>query len=316
MSETARQKPWRAPCGLCEGVEVSRKRLRHRQEDPSAAWGSGSGKPLTSSRWFRVGGVVFMLLLGGVVAILVWLPENRKKDKVLDVVVKEDAGLEAEKDVKYGIEGAEGVAKSFLAENDPHERLRWVRDGDDVLLRMGAYSKEAREAPGELEKMIGHVSEDGRTVTAFVVAMPSGEVSLLEVVETAEGPKVDWDAYARYSTASWEDLLSGKAEQAVVRVFCEPSSERPEPFGNQAEWTCFRLSSPDLPQAVLGFAEAGSVREVMMKNVILGTPGYRQRFTLEVVRHDGKDEPLFEITPCLAVGWILDERDMEEVWSE
>ena len=141
-------------------------------------------------------------------------------------------------------------------------------------------------------------------------------LELLEVVETEKEPKVDWDAYARYGKASWQYLWSGKAERAVVRVFCEPSSERPAPFANQAEWTGFRLSSPDLPQAALGFVEASIVREVMMKKVVLGTPGYRQRFTLDILQHEGKDEPLFEITRCLAVGWILGERDVEEGWRE
>ena len=285
---------------------MSRKRVRHRREDPDAAW--GSSKPVTSTWLIRLGGVAFLLLLCGIVTILLWPAEVRKADKIL--------ALTAEDNVADDIGKAEAVAKAFLAGGDPQERLRWVRDAEGVRARMDGYPKEAREAPGEIEKMIGHVSEDGRAVTAFAVAMPSGEPRLLEVVETDDGPKVDWDAYARYGTASWEDLLSGKAERAVVRVFCEPSSERPGPFGNQAEWTCFRLSSPDLPQAALGFAQVGSVREAMMKKVIIGTPRYRQRFTLEIVRHDGKDEPLFEITRCLAVGWSLGERDVEEGWQE
>jgi len=287
---------------------MSRKRVRRRKEDPSAAWGSGSGKPLTSSRWFRVGGVAFLLLLCGIVTILLWPAAIRKVDKI--------SAPTAEDEIPDSIGKAESVAKAFLAGADPQERLRWVRDAEGARGRMDGYSKEAREAAGEIEKMIGHVSEGGRTVTSFAVVMPSGDMRLLEVVETEKGPKVDWDAYARYGTASWEDLLSGKAERAVVRVFCEPSSERPEPFGNQAEWTCFRLSSPDLPQAALGFAQVGSVREAMMKKVILSTPRYRQRFTLEISRHEGKDEPLFEITRCLAVGWILGERDVEEDWRE
>lgn len=45
-----------------------------------------------------------------------------------------------------------------------------------------------------------------------------------------------------------------------------------------------------------------SAREAMMKKVILGMPRYRQRFVLEIVRHEGGSEPLFEITRCLAVG--------------
>jgi hypothetical protein len=287
--------------------DVTSQTGKHGQ-DPDGSWGKGSDRQWTSSWRFRAGAAVFLLLLCGIVTILLWPAEVRKVDKI--------SAPTAEDEIRDHIGKAEAVAKAFLAGGDPQERLRWVRDAEGVIGRMDDYSDEARETPAEIEKMIGHVTEDGRTVSAYAVAMPSGEMRLLEVVETDDGPKVDWDAYARYGTASWEDLLSGKAERAVVRVFCEPSSERPEPFGNQAEWTCFRLSSPDLPQAALGFAQVGSVREAMMKKVILGTPRYRQRFTLEILRHEGKDEPLFEITRCLAVGWILGERDVEEDWRE
>ncbi len=41
-----------------------------------------------------------------------------------------------------------------------------------------------------------------------------------------------------------------------------------------------------------------------------------QRFVLEIVRHQGKDEPLFEIRHGMAVGWMLGERPVEETWEE
>lgn len=47
-----------------------------------------------------------------------------------------------------------------------------------------------------------------------------------------------------------------------------------------------------------------------------GTPDYRQCFVLEIVRHDGKEEPLFEITRCMAVGWMLEAREVEKEWME
>lgn len=209
---------------------------------------------------------------------------------------------------------AEAVARAFLKESDPSKRMRWVRNAEEVKARLTEYPEEARAGIGEIEKMLGHQGDGANPITAFVVAFPSGNVRLLEVVGTADGPRVDWDAYARYGTASWEDLWSGKVERAVVRVFCEPSSELSATFEDD-KWTCFRLSSPDLPQTALGFAEVGSVREEIMKKVILGTPNYRQRFVLEIVRREGKDEPHFEITRCLAVGWIQGEHDLEKIWE-
>lgn len=214
-------------------------------------------------------------------------------------------------EIRAGLESAEEVARAFLSEKDPEKRLRWVRDAEAVRGRLGEYQNAARSEPGEIDQVIGH----HETATAFAVTLPSGEVRLLEVVETPEGLKVDWDAYARFGTASWEDLWSGKAQRAVVRVFCEPSTEAPEPFQDREKWTGFRLTSPDLPQVALGFSETGTVRGAMMKKVVLGSPKYRQRFVLEVVRHEGQDEPLFEITECRAVGWIEGDRPVEELWG-
>ena len=207
------------------------------------------------------------------------------------------------------------MARAFLAESDPVKRLQWVRNAEEVESRLGEYPEEARAAVGEIEKVLGHQGDGGHPITAFVVEFPSGNRRLLEVVGMPDGPKVDWDAYARYGTASWENLWSGEVRQAVVRVFCEPATEQPKPFEDQRKWTSFRLSGADLPQAALGFAQAGSVREERMKRVVLATPNYRQRFTLEILRHEGKDEPLFEITRCLAVGWIADDRPVEEQWE-
>ena len=236
-------------------------------------------------------------------------PYNGMQSEMFSVPKDDDDGMREQ------LETAEAVARAFLKEADPSKRLKWVRYAEEVNAQLAEYTEEARAGVGEIQRVLGHQGEGANPVTAFVVAFPSGNVRLLEVVGTADGPLVDWDAYARYGTASWKDLLSGKAERAVVRVFCEPSSERPEPFGDQARWTCFRLSSPDLPQAALAFAEVGSVREGNMKHLILNSTNYRQRFVLEIVRHQGKDEPLFEISGCMAVGWMLGERPVEETWE-
>lgn len=252
-------------------------------------------------------GGCLLLLAGG--ALGIWFLRFKDgSDAVRSIPVASD-------EVRAGLEAAETVARAFLVETDPAKRLQWVCKAEEVKSRVEEYPDEARSEVGEIEKVLGHQTDGGRSVTGFVVAFPSGNLRLLEVIGTPDGPRVDWDAYARHCTASWESLWSGKEERAVVRVFCEPSTERPEPFENQSKWTCFRLSSPDLPQAALGFAATGSVREEKMKQVILGTPNYRQRFTLEIVRHEGKDEPLFEITRCCAVGWILGEHAVAQDWG-
>lgn len=279
--------------------------IGHRRDsNPEAAWEKPSGDGGWSGLGWGLVGIFFLILLLGTAVFL-------------QKSAGDDAGMRSKTadDLRVGLEAAEKVARTFLEETDPAKRLQWVRDADEMKDRLANYPDEARSAVGKIEKTLGHQVAGGRSVTGFVVALPAGNLRLLEVVGTPDGPRVDWDAYARHGTASWEDLWSGKAQRAVVRVFCEPSTERPEPFEDQSKWTCFRMSSPDLPQASLGFAVVGAVREEKMKQVILGTPNYRQRFTLEIVRHEGEDEPLFEITRCLAVGWILAEKDVEDEWN-
>lgn len=274
-------------------------------ESPEVVWGavqkSGAGPDMS---WLIIGCLV-LLVIGG---LTIWISRSGE-----DLPSEAQSGSVVEDDgLLGGLEDAQEVAKAFLEESDPAKRLRWVRNAEEVKDRLAEYQEEARAAVGKIEKVLGHRLDDGRSVTGFVVVFPSGNMRLLEVVGTSEGPRVDWDAYARHGTATWDDLLSGEAKGAVVRVFCEPSSERPAPFADQSKWTCFRLSSPDLPQAVLGFSKVGSPREEMMKRVVLSTPNYRQRFVLEIERHEGEDEPLFEITQCHAVGWIQDEQKPEK----
>lgn len=274
-----------------------------RDSNPESGW----EKPSGDGGWGGLGWVLAGVLVLAVIGTAVFLQKDVDSDGTAQAQVADE--------VEEGIESAGKVARAFLEESDPSKRLRWVRNADHVKQRLAEYSDEARTAVGEIESVLGHQVAGGRSLTGFVVAFPSGNVRLLEVVGTSDGPRVDWDGYARHGTATWEDLCSGKAQRAVVRVFCEPSSERPEPFESQDKWTCFRLSSPDLPQAALGFAQAGNMREKMMKRVVLASPNYRQRFVLEIRRHEGNDEALFEITRCVAVGWIADERPVEERWE-
>jgi hypothetical protein len=262
-------------------------------------------------RWYASEGVIvsFVIISAAAITVFLWLRIDEKRQMSPTI-------LESKDELLTTLEASQKVASSFLSEADPEKRLKWVRNAEEIRTRLSKFSEEAGSAAGEIDRVLGHKVDGGRTMTGFVVAFPTGNLRLLEVVGTPDGPRVDWDAYALYGTATWEDLISGKAERAVVRVFCEPSTERPEPFGDQEKWTGYRMSSPDLPQVTLGFAAVGKVREERMKQVILGAPRYRERFTLEIVRHEGKDEPLFEITRCLAVGWILGERDVEEEWVE
>ena len=240
---------------------------------------------------------LFLLVVVGI-AVAILLPKNEREKE------GESASLAK----------AREVAEAFLAESDPQKRLQWVRNGEEVEEQWERYPDEARSRVGRIQGILGHQVTDGKSMTGFLVKLGSGNERLLEVVGPPEAPKVDWDAYACHSTVDWREVLGGEVKKAEVRVFCEPCAEAPPPFEDQSKWTCFRMRHTDFPGIVLGFAEVGSLREGMMKQIVLGAPNCRQRFVLELTRHsDGG--ALYEITRCLAVGWV-ETADLEAKWDE
>jgi hypothetical protein len=264
-------------------------------------------------------GVVFSLVIVSAAVWYIRFGKNRtgSQPAVTAAKPKVTAALEAPPDtdlLELSYLAADKVARAFLAEPDEEKRLKWVRDPDEVRKRMSTYPEEARSAVGSIQDMLDHNGEGVGALTKFSVSFPSGGTRLLDVVSTYQGSKVDWDAYARYGTAGWTELQSGVAKQAMVRVFCEPCPLPVKPFGKEGEWTCYRIVSPELPQWVLGYVRAGSVDEVKMKKAMQMMPDLRERFVLDVVRHELEGESVFEITKCLAVGWVV-MGDKEE-WVE
>lgn len=100
----------------------------------------------------------------------------------------------------------------------------------------------------------------------------------------------------------------------MVWVTCEPSVDDVAFFENQDQVTRFQLRHPEQPGTTTAFAMTGTLREGMMKQIVLGAPGYRQRFTLEI-EPISKGVVFYKIARCLAVGWMVTE-DLEAKWQE
>ncbi|MCB1095288.1 MAG: hypothetical protein KDN22_06875 [Verrucomicrobiae bacterium] len=217
------------------------------------------------------------------------------------------------------IQSAEEVARAFLEQTDPHSRLDWVRDREVVATHFPLYAEEALSHVPEHTELRGHHMENGLARTAFAVRFESGNFRLLNVVETHEGLRVDWDSYARYCSSSWDDLLSGRSTSAEVRVFVSPGDYHNVPFSDPQSWTCFRFMSPDLPERedVFAYARIGTLREQEMKAAILNAPDFRQHMTLVIDSQEAAGgKRMFEITLVLAVGWVRGDEDIESVWEK
>jgi hypothetical protein len=312
--------------GVRKRVDLDEKDVAGWWGRVNAPWDVGDDEDVAANptgaapgRWRKVMLVIVfvsapILLLVG--AAMVFNAVVSSKGVNLTDVVSQGSDSEA---LEGSILSAEKVARAFLNESDSQKRLQWVRNGKEVAKHLGRYAEEAlSHEPVQLERRGQQVDDDaGLEKTGFAARFASGSFRLLNVVATPEGQRVDWDSYARYCSASWEHLLSGKESSAEVRVFVSPGDYHNGPFSNAAEWTCFRLMSPDLPEGrdVFAYAAIGSSRETQLRRIVLRAAQFRQHMTLQIESREAPGgERLFEITRVLALGWVRGPRDIEDDW--
>ena len=73
----------------------------------------------------------------------------------------------------------------------------------------------------------------------FVAKFEDGSRRLLSIIN---GLKIDRDCFARYTSASWEDLSAAKVPQTEIRVFAKKGSNDLD-YGEHVKWTPYALSS-------------------------------------------------------------------------
>lgn len=200
---------------------------------------------------------------------------------------------------------AEQVARAFISETDVEKRLAYVRDAEVVRTRLDRYAVEARNHPVVELKEMGHSVVDGRPVSAYAARFDNGNYRMLCVVDTDEGAKVDWDSYARYSSATWDEMFSGAVTEAEVRVFVRPGDYQVGQFRDPSRWTCFLIQTPDCERSIYAYARAGSDMAQRMQAMVLSSKNFRQHMTLKLKSHnESHKEGLFVVDDLLAMGWV------------
>ena len=170
------------------------------------------------------------------------------------------------------------VAENFTQAMDPKERLQWCRNQDDVALLLSSFPEQAlKEVPDSIEKM-GEISTgSGLYFHHFAVYFANGDRRLLVLVHTEDGPRVDWETYARHTSESWTDILDGRVNQALVRVFIKPSNYYNYNYSDEEEWASFSITSPDLEETITAYCERNS-----LLGRKLGQVSRNQRVTLRL----------------------------------
>ncbi|MCP5538410.1 MAG: hypothetical protein H7A51_19520 [Akkermansiaceae bacterium] len=208
------------------------------------------------------------------------------------------------------------VANAFLAATDPSERLKMARNWRDVKAHMTSYHAEALNGKtiGLGPVKIGNVG--GITCSSYEVVLASGDMRQLTVVPTEDGMKVDWDAYARYGTATWSQILAGTVKSADVRVRVKPVGHYIFAFRDDTRWRCYLLSSPDVNQSVYAYAKVGSTTHEILKSAATQFDGPGARLTIRISStKEGLKHRQFNLDRVLAIGWVLNKPEkFENTW--
>ena len=194
------------------------------------------------------------------------------------------------------------VAKNFALADTIDERLKWARNPELIKERLSQYPDNARTYPATRVIPIGNTQLNDIQYVTFFAELSNGSRRLLCVVGTPDGPRVDWDAYARYGTASWNDILAGKVTKATVRIFPQPSTYYTKNFQDREQWTAYALASPDLDLPLYGYVKNNTpLHQKFLKAQLSGAR--RAIVDLTITPEDSAHRQV-EITALKTLGWV------------
>jgi hypothetical protein len=199
------------------------------------------------------------------------------------------------------------VAEKFTQAGTTAERLKWVRDPTRMAPIVEAFYGEGglgnREEVVDLKPMKALNTPDV-SYQRFQVKLKGGSSRLLAVIPGADGAKVDFECYARHGSASWPNLLAGKATEAeVVRLTIKPTVHYKHTFSDEDIWRAFMANSPDLADPIYLYARRGSKEEKRLINFKSQRP-VRATLAIRSIK-DSHQQRQFEATAIHGRGWVV-----------
>jgi hypothetical protein len=196
-----------------------------------------------------------------------------------------------------------------------------VRDEEEVgsLFRLGSSSAgevitflkdlETREGPIINSTWLSSMDSGGLLLEGVLVRYqgqekPSERIAFL--TPDADGRwMLDFEGFARLGSPAWDDVLEGRAENAMVRVLIGRDVYYNGPFSDDREWTCYGLASPDVDEIFRAYCKTGSPQAEAVSRLF--SQGEKvSRATLEIRRVKGAEKRQFEITRLLAGEWVVE----------
>lgn len=209
-------------------------------------------------------------------------------------------------------EEALALVQEALAERNPNEVERVIRPGSMTTQQVVDYLAAMKEADGEIKDYfwLSNVDKNGLLLEGVQVVFEKRDRlrsrwAFLTPDEKGLW-KLDFAAFARSVTPSWETLLEQPSGVGVVRVYTGQDRYYNGPFA-EGEWVAYGMGSEDIDVSLYGYCKRGSLQQRAMDLMISAAENSLARATLEVRKIAGADRRQFEITRVLAEDWVMGE---------
>jgi hypothetical protein len=217
------------------------------------------------------------------------------------------------------------MVKQALALRDPAEVERYFRKGSAEPAAVVAYLDGMEALDGAVTGLqwLSSMDANGLLLDGVLVStskdgIPRHRLALLTPDGTGTW-KIDFEAFSRTVTPSWDGLLAADGGHGVVRVIVARDTYYNGPFKDEQEWVVYGMASPDRDVILLGYCRKGSPQARAMELILpAGKDGEGQgikRVTLELSRPEGAELRQFEIIRVLAEDWVLAEKPFDAAFE-
>jgi hypothetical protein len=267
--------------------------------------------------------VVFTLLVLVVIGGALWLWGTDEMERAAEVAEKEAETPVVEERVASRFESptreaALDLVKRALQVREPGKVAEFFRVGSASPEAVVNFLRDMEQVDSKVTDYVWLSSMDANGLLLDGVAVNTGNsCSRLAILTPDEKGRwrVDFDAFARTATPAWSELMA--SGQGTARVVFVKDNYFNGPFKDEALWTCYRLSCPEVEKDLLGYCRSDSPQAAAMRRMLAhekaptsGTSS--NRATLEIRRVEGADSRQFEITRVLAEDWVTSATPFDE----
>jgi hypothetical protein len=267
-------------------------------------------KTVITTWWLLLIGVV-ILTLG--IAISMWLiPKmaSREKPVVETRTITKSTSPSATE--------ALDMVKLALAIREPEKIANGFRLGSATTPQTVAdFLAELSTTDGAISHYgwLGNMDANDLSIEGVLVhfkgdGTPRSRLALLTPDDAGKW-RIDFDAFARTVTPSWQEILENHEDTAQVRINAVRDTYYNGLFGNDKQWSCYRIVSPDTEQTLMAYCKTGSPQDAAMMS-LSNKDSQKNRVTLELQRVEGAESRQFEISRVLAEDWILTSKPYDE----